>query len=76
MRLEYNNGPFLSNENLIEWFFKIAEENNIDIRKIESKSNINGIINYFRTIWKGRPAILNSDKSGEPVLYENNETER
>lgn len=70
------NGPFLSNENLIGWFLQIAEENNIDITKIERESNVKGIINYFRTLWKGRPAILNSDKGCEPILYGSSEEER
>lgn len=69
------NAPFMNDEKLLGWFQLIAKENNIDIEK--TKSNISGIVSYFRTLWKGRPAILNSDPGSEPEIQESEEeTER
>ncbi len=70
------NAPFMNNEKLLEWFQLIAEENSIDISRIKVGSDIRGIVNYFRTLWKGRPAILNSNRGSEPIIDECSEIER
>ncbi len=70
------NAPFMNDEQLLEWFQVISEENGIDISEIKTTSNASGVINYFRTLWKGRPAILSSDKGSEPVIDECEEKER
>lgn len=70
------NGPFMNDEKLLEWFQVIAEENKIDIHKIKTENNIRGLVSYFRTLWKGRPTILSSDKGNEPLIDEFEETER
>ena len=70
------NAPFMDNEKLLEWFRLIAEENNIDIGRIKVGSDIRGIVNYFRTLWEGRPAILSSNKGKEPIIDECGEEER
>lgn len=64
------NGPFMNNEKLLGWFQLIAKENDIDIDSSVAEINVKGLVNYFRTLWKGRPAILNSDKGSEPILDE------
>ena len=66
----------MNDEQLLEWFQVISEENGIDISEIKTTSNASGVINYFRTLWKGRPAILSSDKGSEPVIDECEEKER
>lgn len=70
------NAPFMNNEKLLGWFQLIAEENCIDISKTKVGSDIRGVVNYFRTLWKGRPAILNSNKGNEPIIDECSEIER
>lgn len=70
------NAPFMNNEELLAWFQVIAEENSIDISGIESKTDIRGVINYFRTLWKGRPTGLDSNRGIEPIIDECSETER
>jgi len=66
----------MNNEKLLEWFQLIADENNIDIDRIKVGNDIRGVVNYFRTLWKGRPAILNSNRGSEPILDEYSEIER
>lgn len=70
------NAPFMNDEKLLEWFQLIAEENNIDIDRTKTGNNIRGLVNYFRTLWKGRPAISSSDRGSEPIIEECKETER
>lgn len=70
------NAPFLDNEKLLAWFQLIAEENNIDINRKKVESDIKGVVNYFRTLWKGRPVILNSNRGSEPIIDECSEIER
>lgn len=70
------NAPFMDNEKLLGWFKLIAEENHIDIEGAKEESDIRGVVNYFRTLWKGRPAILTSDKGSEPIVDECSEIER
>lgn len=64
------NGPFMNDEKLLGWFQLIAKENNIDIDSSVAKIDVKGLVNYFRTLWKGRPKVLNSDKGSEPILDE------
>lgn len=66
------NGKFLDDENFVGWFETIAKENNIDIGEPKFEAKAKGIINYFRTLWKGRPAIASSDKGAEPLTVEPN----
>lgn len=70
------NAPFMNDEKLLEWFQLIAEENNIDIEKTKTGSDIRGLVSYFRTLWKGRPAILSTDRGSEPIIDEYKEIER
>ncbi len=70
------NAPFMNNEQLLEWFQLIADENNIDIDRIKTGSEVKGFVNYFRMLWKGKPAILNSDRGSEPLIDEPNERGR
>lgn len=70
------NAPFMNDEQLLGWFHSIAEENNIDIGDVKAERNIRGIVNYFRTLWRGRPAILNSDRGSKPIINEDEEMER
>ncbi len=66
----------MNNEELLAWFQVIAEENNINISEMESKTDIRGVINYFRTLWKGRPTVLNSNRGSKPIIDECSEAER
>lgn len=70
------NAPFMNDEKLLQWFQLIAEENNIDMNRIKTESDIRGLDKYFRTLWKGRPSISNSGRVSEPVLDECKEIER
>ncbi len=70
------NAPFVNDEKLLQWFQLIAEENDIDMDSIKTESDIRGLVNYFRTLWKGRPKILNSDRGSEPIIDECKEIER
>lgn len=54
----------------------IADENNIDIEKKETMCDVRQVVSYFRTLWKERPAISNSDKGSKPILDEYDENER
>ena len=69
------NGPFLSKEKFLGWFERIAEENNIDVGETKYKEEARGLITYFRTLWKGRPALLPSDAGCEPIIEEDEEKE-
>lgn len=62
------NGQFLDDENLVGWFETIAEENGIDIGEAKMKNSARGIVNYFRNLWKGRPAIMTSNTGEEPSI--------
>lgn len=70
------NGPFMENEKLLAWFQLIAKENSIDISRTKVGSNIKGVVNYFRILWKGKPAILNSNRGSKPIIDECSEFER
>lgn len=64
------NGQFSDDERLLEWFETIAMENDIDIGKPTSSDRVRGIINYFRNLWKDRPAIITSKVGAEPIIDE------
>lgn len=70
------NAPFINNEELLAWFQLIAEENNIDISRTKVESDIRGVVNYFRTFWKGRPVILDSNRGSEPIIDDCSGVER
>ena len=69
------NGPFLSKEKFLGWFETIAEENNIDLIEAKHKKEVKGIVNYYRKLWTGRPALLSSDVGYEPIINEDEEKE-
>ena len=69
------NGPFLSKEKFLGWFERIAEENNIDLIESNYKNGAKGIVNYYRKLWTGRPALLSSDVGYEPIIKEDEEKE-
>jgi len=70
------NAPFMDDSKLLAWFQLIAEENSIDMGRTKTESDIKGLVNYFRTLWKGRPAILNSDRRSKPIIDECEDIER
>ena len=69
------NGPFLSKEKFLGWFETIAGENNIDLIEAKHKKEVKGIISYFRSKWKERPALLSSNVCYEPKIEPDEEKE-
>lgn len=62
------NGKFLEDEKLLNWFEEIAIENKIDIGENRSENKAKGTINYFRNLWKERPAVGTSKLGEEPII--------